>query len=123
MPLTRASARTVVLLLRVKGDDAPAAARAGAGIGGRDDDRAVGPLRAGADVQGVQALDEGSAVFLGARHEVDRSRHRINHGRADNAHVAAEILVIAATGPGHVGVGRRDYAGAKKGDLPVRGAH
>ncbi len=110
---------TLVLLLRVKSDNAAEVASPSAGIGGGDDDRAVGPLRSGGHVQCVKPLNERRAVLLRARHQKQRPGSGINDWRAHNSHVAAEILIIAPASPGHVRVARRHRVWPKKTDVPV----
>src|SRR5258706_7890896 len=69
----------------------------------------------------MQTLDKGAAEFLGARDQVNGSGGGINDRSADDAHVSAEVPVIAATGARHVRIGRRHTICVQKTHLPVRG--
>src|SRR5437773_5828407 len=109
---------TLVLLLRIEGYNyAPVT---GARIGRRNDHRAVSPLKATGNVERAQTLHVSGAVFFRPHHDVKGAGDWINHGRSDDAHIAMEVLVIAATGPGHIRVARGHDVGTQEICLPVR---
>src|SRR5205085_3511633 len=79
--------RTLVLLLRVEGDDAAARVVARPRDTGRNDLGAARAIAAVGDADAPQALDEARA-FDGAGDEVHRARGAVDDGGADDADVA-----------------------------------
>src|ERR1017187_5943081 len=74
-------------------------------------DNNVGPFSSRGNVQRTQPLDEigaGRCRLPRAHNQPHRFGHGINDRRAYDAKSAAEILVIATTGTGHIAVARSD---------------
>ena len=63
------------------------------GQGCLDDDRAVWPLGAGRDIEGVQAVD-GLAIFGGLRGHVDCFRIWIDRGGTGNAQLRGNLAAV-----------------------------
>ena len=109
----------MILFLGIEADDATDTSIAGAGNRGVYNDRAVWAFGACGDIERAQSLNKIDAIFLRADERVESAGGGINYGRADDAHVAVEILIVAAASAGHVRISRRNDIRSEKVRLPI----